>query len=100
MRRKLSLQIILSLALLFAQLGAVAHAYSHSNPDQIGQSHQTQLCGQCQSGTPLLAAAGCPAQLFTLHAPDTCAVSSASSVSLIEAGPRHSFQSRAPPYLL
>ena len=40
---------LLSVALLFAQLGMVVHASTHLKAD----SHASQLCGQCLSYSPL-----------------------------------------------
>jgi hypothetical protein len=102
-RRKISLRVFLSLALLFAQFGAIAHAYTHSrySPGQIGvPADQAQLCSQCQSGAPLLAAADCASFDFELCPAQCEATVQSKAVSLIDASARHSFQSRAPPHLL
>ena len=48
-RRRLFVHL-LSLALLIAQLGMAAHAYSHLKADSDGLPTQTQqICGQCLS---------------------------------------------------
>jgi hypothetical protein len=49
------LGLLLALALVFAQTGAVVHGYSHlSAPSQPGRS--TQFCGDCLLFSPLLSA--------------------------------------------
>ena len=56
--------LVTSLALLFAQYGALAHAYSHlhssSNSTYVLDAHGKQ-CAECLTFAPLLAAAGAPA---------------------------------------
>lgn len=100
-RRRLSVRLLLSLALVLAQVGAVAHVYTHSRSTDLagGFAEQAQFCAQCQSGTPLLAAADCAPAHFELRPADGAAVLASNRASLIEAGPRHAFQSRAPPHL-
>ena len=99
MRRRLLAQV-LSLALLIAQLGMAAHAYSHLSSDSDGLPSQVQSCVQCLSFTPLLGMVGsshCAA--LTSHA-------TADPVPSIEATPIASapswpaFRSRAPPTVL
>jgi hypothetical protein len=48
---------VLALALWCAQLGSIAHASSHLNPDSHANPTQ-QLCGQCASFSPLQNMAG------------------------------------------
>ena len=52
-RRRPWLVHVLSLALLFAQLGMVVHASSHLKQDPHAAPTQQQLCGQCASFAPL-----------------------------------------------
>jgi hypothetical protein len=44
---------VLSLALLFAQLGLVVHASTHLISDSHGTPSQQQLCGECLSFSPI-----------------------------------------------
>jgi hypothetical protein len=44
---------VLSLAMLFAQLGMAMHATSHVNSDQHARPTQSQLCGTCLSFAPM-----------------------------------------------
>jgi hypothetical protein len=44
---------VLSLALLFAQLGMVVHASSHYKADPHATPTQSQLCGECASFSPM-----------------------------------------------
>ena len=44
---------VLSLALLFAQLGMVVHANSHLNSDPHAIPTPGQICGQCASFAPM-----------------------------------------------
>jgi len=44
---------VLSLALLFAQLGMVVHANSHLKADPHATPTPSQLCGQCASFAPM-----------------------------------------------
>ena len=44
---------VLSLALLFAQLGMVVHASSHLNADPHATPTPSQLCGECASFSPM-----------------------------------------------
>lgn len=91
---------VLSLALLFGQLGAEAHAYSHLSDDSKGLPGTSQSCRACLSFAPVQAAVGgSPAVLAV--AP--CAVELFTPLDeiLVPDGPSHrAFQSRAPPVLL
>ena len=44
---------MLSLALLFAQLGMVVHASTHLKVDPHAAPTQSQLCGECLSFAPM-----------------------------------------------
>ena len=93
---------LVALALFIAQLGAIAHAYTHqpSTPDasayqQTANNHAS--CDDCLNFAPLLAAAGTPALLpfslqHTQSAPPAAAPSSFRSHRTYLA-----FRSRAPP---
>src|SRR5512140_2273821 len=62
-RFDLRVAVFAALALLFAQIGAMTHAYAHlsardqsSAQQSIGGSHE--ICGDCLNYAPLLSAAG------------------------------------------
>jgi hypothetical protein len=52
-RRRRGLVHVLSLALLFAQLGMAVHASAHFGSDSHAGPAQQQLCGKCASFAPL-----------------------------------------------
>lgn len=92
---------LLSLALLAAQLGAAAHAYTHLNGRESGSAPgPTQLCGTCALFAPLQAGACGSAQL----APDLAPLAGPElpdfSVPVLYCTPHPAFRSRAPPSLL
>jgi hypothetical protein len=91
-----------ALALFIAQLGAIAHAYTHRpSATQSSAYQQTQssheLCGDCLNFAPLLAPAGTPAALlFSLHHSQS-APPSAAPASFLDHRTYLAFRSRAPP---
>jgi hypothetical protein len=99
---------VLALGLLFAQLGAISHAYAHdaansvcahhSGADSHAAANSHDLCNDCLAYAPLLAAAGTPVSLPLIevqrgvaHVNDTCA-------SRVDLTLTLAFRSRAPPY--
>jgi hypothetical protein len=100
-RFKLRFAVIAALALVIAQLGAMAHAYTHV-PETRAVSQQTSpgvhdFCSDCLNFAPLLAAAGAAAVLpFAL--PQGCCVAPQSQPdSLLDQKILLAFRSRAPP---
>ena len=88
---------VLSLALLFAQLGMVVHASSHLKADPHATPAQSQLCGQCASFSPLQNMVGStPVVLFAVHVSQDCAQDGAAIVS-VPSRAFTAFRSRAPP---
>jgi hypothetical protein len=90
-----------ALALFIAQLGAIAHAYTHRPPGQPSAYQLTQnsheLCGDCLNFAPLLAPAGTPAaQPFSLQHSQS-APPSAAPASFLDHRTYLAFRSRAPP---
>jgi hypothetical protein len=90
-----------ALALIFAQLGAMTHAYSHT-PEKPPLSSQTNLgihdfCKDCLNFAPLLSAAGAPASLpFAL--PQACSPAPQAQITcLVDLKFLLAFRSRAPP---
>jgi hypothetical protein len=86
------------LAFFIAQMGAIAHAYTHQPSSQtstLQQSHE--LCGECLNFAPLLSAAGTPAILpFSLQHSQSAKPSAAPS-SFLDHRTYLAFRSRAPP---
>ena len=94
--------LIAALALFFAQLGAMAHAYSHAPEKPPVSSQQANqdihdFCKDCLNFAPLLSAAGAPAALpFAL--PQACSVAPQARIArLVDLKFRLAFRSRAPP---
>jgi hypothetical protein len=91
-----------ALALFIAQLGAIAHAYTHRpSATESSAYQQTQsshdLCGDCLNFAPLLAPAGTPAALpFSLQH-SRSAPPSAAPASFLDHRTYLAFRSRAPP---
>jgi hypothetical protein len=86
------------LAFFIAQMGAIAHAYTHQPSTQTSTTQRShELCGECLNFAPLLSAAGTPAILpFSLqrnHSAPPPAVSSSS----VDHRTYLAFRSRAPP---
>jgi hypothetical protein len=88
---------VLSLAMLFAQLGMVVHASTHLNTDPHSAPSQSKLCGECVSFASMQnAVGGMPPVVFAVTVvPDTAPDSDAAS----QVSPRafSAFRSRAPP---
>lgn len=91
---------LLPLVLLVAQLGAVAHAYSHLTTELRGSAPAlTQACATCISQLPLLSMAGSPQGALL---PDHC-TSELVWAAIPAQAVLHSFcptfRSRAPPFV-
>lgn len=102
-RLQLRFAVIAALALVVAQLGAMAHAYTHVPQTRAAaQLQQTSpsvhdFCSDCLNFAPLLAAAGAPAALpFAL--PQGCCVAPQSQLDApFDLKLLLAFRSRAPP---
>jgi hypothetical protein len=89
------------LAFFIAQMGAIAHAYTHRPSTQTSTYQQGQssheLCGDCLNFAPLLAAAGTPAALpFSLQNAQS-SQPAAGPASFLDHRTYLAFRSRAPP---
>jgi hypothetical protein len=100
--KKIELRIafVTAIALLIAQFGAQAHAYSHlrlgaTTTDQ-SDSHD-KPCAECLAFAPLLSAAGTPSHLFAIAPQGVVAAPSVAVASLIARFFTRAFRSRAPP---
>jgi hypothetical protein len=104
MKRRFELRFaaITAIAVLIAQLGAVAHAYAHVpdiHPASTYQANTTghDFCSDCLSFAPLLSAAGVPATLPLIEPPGRGAGVHAECRSLVDRHLHLAFRSRAPP---
>ena len=90
---------LLALALLVAQFGAEAHAYSHLAKDTDGAPNSTQYCTKCLSYAPVTIAAGGMPHVVLIAQFDVEPALAAAAASLPTLSPRPAFQPRAPPQL-
>lgn len=94
--------VLLAFALVFAQLGAITHAYAHlragADPQGIA-AKASHGCPDCQSFSPMLAGAGTPANALALLQAQAASAPPTLLAPIEMRAPRHSFQSRAPPLL-
>jgi len=104
LRRHLKFRVaaIAAAALLIAQLGAMAHAYSHDSAAAPVSTQQStpgihDFCGDCLSFAPVLSAAGSPAALPFIEPQGRALSAHAESRSLVDRHPHLAFRSRAPP---
>jgi hypothetical protein len=99
---KLRFAAIAAIAVLIAQLGAVAHAYAHVADLHPASTYQANtgshdFCSDCLSFAPLLSAAGAPAALPLIEPPGRGAGVHAECRSLVDRHLHLAFRSRAPP---
>jgi hypothetical protein len=90
---------VLSIALLAAQFGAEAHAFSHLRTDTHGTPNTTQ-CATCLSFAPVTAGVGASAKLVVS---DSCMLGLAPVIpaaTFSTQSPLASYQARAPPLFL
>jgi len=91
--------LVLAIALLLAQVGALLHAASHVDGRQDSTRIHVQLCGQCLSFSTVLSMAGTPSALFALPDVSAAVLVLASILSLVERATPAAFRPRAPPRL-
>ena len=91
---------LLSIALLLAQFGAEAHAFSHLRTDPHGAPNTTQTCATCLSFAPVTSGVGAATSL-TVAVPCLQGLAPViSAAPLVSQSPRSSYRSRAPPAFL
>jgi hypothetical protein len=91
---------LLSLALLFAQFGMVAHASAHLDSDPHAVPKAAQLCGECLSFSPLQNIVG-PAPAATLFVKIPAErVYEGDAIEAVPPRAFSAFRSRAPPSFL
>jgi len=96
----LRLALFMALALLFAQLGAQAHAYSHLRADSHASDQlydHGSVCADCLAFAPLLATAGGNGHVPVAAPAGVVAAPSAAIPTLAARTPTPAFRSRAPP---
>jgi hypothetical protein len=92
------LGLLLALALVFAQTGAVVHGYSHlSAPGEPGRSGQ--FCGDCLLFSPLLSAAHGANECFVVASVQTGPPYRPPVAPLGGHSPLNAFLARGPPLL-
>lgn len=100
-RRNRSLFVhLLSLALLIAQLGMVAHASTHLKADPHGVPTKAQLCGECLSFAPLQNIVGSAPAIVMAIKPLAHGIDEVEAVATVPPRAFDAFRSRAPPVLL
>jgi len=90
----------LAVVLLCAQLGALAHAYTHLRSGTDGAAHhvRTPPCLECASCAPLLTVAGGAASLPALAVSDAILASASPAPAQRQAEACRAYRSRAPPF--
>jgi hypothetical protein len=88
--------MLLALALVLAQTGAVMHGYSHLRASSPASSHS---CPDCLSFAPLLAAAGATSHSLSVAPAQSGTTYRIPVAPLSGQSPQHAFRSRAPPLL-
>jgi hypothetical protein len=99
-RSTLRVALLAALALLVAQFGAQAHAYSHIRSDSHASDQlddHGRLCSECSAFAPLLSTAGSPSYLVAISPQGVVAAPAVTAASLISERPTPAFRSRAPP---
>ena len=91
---------MLALALLAAQFGAEAHAYSHLAKDPDSLPNSTQYCAKCLSFAPVTAAAGGMPHAVMILQPESDFPIATATAADPTSSPCSSYQSRAPPQFL
>jgi hypothetical protein len=99
---RLRFAVIAALALVIAQLGAMAHAYTHVPETRAVSAHQTtpsahDFCSDCLNFAPLLAAAGTPAALPFVLPQALCLAPQSQLGARLDLEILLAFRSRAPP---
>jgi hypothetical protein len=97
--RKLFVRL-LSLALLMAQFGMIAHASTHLRADPHAPPAQAQLCGECLSFAPLHNVVGGGPAVVLVVKSTIDRIHEVPAVAAIPPRAFDAFRSRAPPVLL
>jgi len=99
-RQTARLGLLLALALLIAQTGAVMHEYAHlsaSGESRGAPATSSQSCPNCLAYAPVLAAAGGMSHSPAFARAQIGATYRTPVAPLVGYSPQHAFLSRAPP---
>jgi hypothetical protein len=88
---------VLVLALLFAQSGAVIHAYSHFSDDPGERQGIARSCSFCLASSQLQHAAGPPALDLPVRTLSWATIVAAPACAAVASSPSGFYRSRAPP---
>jgi hypothetical protein len=88
---------LLSLALLFAQFGMLAHASTHLKADPHAAPTAAKLCGECLSFSPLQNIVGAAPTALLVVNPPIDRIYEGEAVAVILPRAFSAFRSRAPP---
>jgi hypothetical protein len=88
---------VLVLALLFAQSGAVIHAYSHFSDDPGERQGIARSCSFCLASSQLQHAAGPPALDLPVRTLAWATIVATPACAAVPSSPSGSYRSRAPP---
>jgi hypothetical protein len=89
---------LLGAFLLFAQLGALAHAYSHDRAPGFAAIHNAETtCAECPSFAPLLGGAPPNPTLLHIESPAPVVLREESTSNFRDSSLILAFRSRAPP---
>jgi hypothetical protein len=91
---------LLSLALLFAQFGMLAHASTHLRADPHAAPSAAQLCGECLSFSPLQNIVAGPPTALLIVKPPIDRIYEGEAVAAVLPRAFSAFRSRAPPIVL
>lgn len=90
--------MLVALALVVAQTGAVVHGYSHLRaPSEPARS--TQSCADCLAFSPLLSAVGATNHSFVVARMETGTIYRSPAAPLVGQSTQHAFLARAPPFI-
>jgi hypothetical protein len=100
--RRITAFAALALTLFLAQIGALAHGYSHlrGKTDLTGSGSAGQICTECLSITPLLSAVGSSNGVVVFHPQCAAEAAQAAVTAWTDRRPSAAFRSRAPPALV
>lgn len=101
-RVEFRIALITTIALLIAQIGAMAHAYTHVSDLAGAGTHQSGLgshefCNDCLGFAPLLSAGAAPAALPHVEPQGRMVATPVDGTSFVDRSLILAFRSRAPP---
>ena len=94
--------VLLALALVFAQLGAITHLYSHLRAGADAGALAAKIshvCPDCQSFAPVLGSSGASTHAFAMASAQGAMLYQVPLAPRFARAPLTAFRSRAPPLL-